>query len=81
MSTTGMTESHVDWSINFWGDVEFYHVNEQHALVLTAQDIKEISYGMSVWQEEEDERNHQKELEQSQKDYEQYLILKERFEK
>lgn len=81
MSTTGTTESHTEWSINFWGDVELYHMNEQHSLVLTAQDITEISNAMEVWSEEEAEREHKKALEQSQKDYEQYLILKERFEK
>lgn len=49
MSTTGTTDGGVDWSINMWGGAEFYHMNEQHALLLTAEDVKEISQAMLVW--------------------------------
>lgn len=77
---TRTTESGADWSIDALGYVEIYHMNEQHPLVLTADDINEISVALLVWQEDEAEREHQRELEKSQKDYEQYLLIKQRFE-
>lgn len=76
-----VTDNGTDWAIDDSGYLEIYHMNEQYPLSLTVRDLDEMSKALVTWKEEEEERNHQRELKQSQKDYEQYLILKERFEK
>lgn len=78
---SGETTQGVAWGIDEYGDIELYHMNEQCPAYINREDIKEFILQMDSWKIEKDIRDAQDKARQENQDYQDYLRLKERFEK
>ena len=77
----GQFKNGTNWSVDDQGDIEIFHMNEQYPLYVELEDLEFMIKALSDWKEYQLESKVKEAALIAQKEYQDYIRLKEKFEK